>query len=100
MSVLGCILYLTIAACLDQAIVALLEGRLRGGGAVLRHLASLGYRLQHEQSALHEFDFSVGCMATELRDGIRLCKLLEVLAGGHTLRPSVSDAILLGNSVS
>ena len=47
----------------------------------MRHLASLDYRLQHEQSALHELDFSVGCMATDLRDGIRLCKLMEVLAG-------------------
>lgn len=61
--------------------VTLLEGRLHGEGQVLRRLASLGYRLAHEQSALHEFDFSVGCLAADLRDGIRLCKVVEVLAG-------------------
>ena len=68
---------------MEQAVVALLEGRMHGEGAVMRHLASLGYRLQHEQSALHEFDFSVGCLAVDLRDGIRLCKLMELLAGEH-----------------
>ena len=54
---------------------------MHGEGAVLRHLKSLGFRLQHQQSALHEFDFSVGCLAVDLRDGIRLCKLMELLAG-------------------
>ena len=64
-----------------QAVVALLEGRMHGEGAVLRHLKSLGFRLQHQQGALHEFDFSVGCLAADLRDGIRPCKLMELLAG-------------------
>lgn len=63
--------------------MALLEGRMHGEGAVMRHLTILGYKLQHEQSPLHEFDFSVGCLAADLRDGIRLCKLMELLAGEH-----------------
>ena len=59
----------------------LLEGRLLGTGNVARQLSTLGFPLRFEQSALHEFDFSVNVLAVDLRDGIRLCKLTEMLTG-------------------
>ena len=60
---------------------ALLEGRLLGTGNIVRQLSTLGFALRFEQSALHEFDFSVGALAVDLRDGVRLCKLTEMLTG-------------------
>ena len=47
----------------------------------MRHLAQLTYRLVYCQDSLAEFDFSVIDMATELQDGLRLCKLAEALTG-------------------
>ena len=64
-----------------QAVQWLLEGRLLGTGNVVRQLSTLGFPLRFEQSALHEFDFSVNVLAVDLRDGIRLCKLTEMLTG-------------------
>ena len=47
---------------------------LQGEGDVVKHLSSLGYSLSFEQSALDEFDFTVANLATDLRDGVRLCR--------------------------
>ena len=66
-----------------QAVQWLLEGQLLGTGNVVRQLSTLGFPLQFEQSALHEFDFSINVLAVDLRDGIRLCKLTEMLTGAH-----------------
>ena len=52
-----------------------------GEGDLARHLAQLSYRLQYSQDPLAEFDFFVVDMATELQDGLRLCKLAEALTG-------------------
>lgn len=55
---------------------------MHGEGDAVRHMASMGYRLTHTQSPLHEYDFSVASLAADLRNGLRLCKLLDLLAGG------------------
>ncbi len=73
----------------------LLEGRLLGTGNVARQLSTLGFPLGFEQSALHEFDFSVNVLAVDLRDGIRLCKLTEMLTGAspHILSRQVAALV-------
>lgn len=54
---------------------------LSGGiGDVARHLGSLGAPMAHAQTALHEFNFTVQSLATDLRDGARLCRLIELAA--------------------
>ena len=50
-----------------------------------RHLMLLGYSVSCKQSALDEYNFAVSNLATDLRDGIRLAKLVEVLSGDFTL---------------
>lgn len=60
----------------------LLNGRLAGEGSLVRHLRQLGYELQHSQAPRAEFDYSLQHMSVDLRDGIRLCRLAEVLTGG------------------
>uniref|UniRef100_A0AAV1V2L0 Calponin-homology (CH) domain-containing protein n=1 Tax=Peronospora matthiolae TaxID=2874970 RepID=A0AAV1V2L0_9STRA len=48
-------------------------------GRVDKHLKRLGYTLNHEQTALDEIDLEVRNLETDLRDGIRLAKLMEAL---------------------
>lgn len=38
-----------------------------------------GYVLTHKQTYIHEFDFSVDCLGTDLRDGVRLTKVMEII---------------------
>lgn len=52
-----------------------------GEGDVMRHLASNGYRLFYEQDPRAELAYGVDNLAIDLRDGLRLCKLVEVLSG-------------------
>jgi abnormal spindle-like microcephaly-associated protein len=59
-----------------------LHQRLHGEGNVLRHLDLLGYRLGYQQSPLTEYPFAITNLAVDLRDGLRLCRLVELLTGG------------------
>ena len=64
-----------------QIVGNLLNGRLAGEGNMMRHLAQLTYKLHYIQDPLSDFDFSLNSLSSELRDGLRLCKLAQVLTG-------------------
>ena len=53
-----------------------------GVGDINRHLATLGCKLEHAQTTLDEYNFAVGAIAGDLKDGARLCRLLEMLRHG------------------
>ncbi|KAL3871776.1 hypothetical protein ACJMK2_039754 [Sinanodonta woodiana] len=59
---------------------------LGGEGDITRHLGYLGCIVTYTQTHLDEFDFAVVKLATDLRDGIRLTRILEFLTGTHELR--------------
>lgn len=61
---------------------AILPSWLSGEGDLLRSLGRLGYKLQYEQQPKREVNFSVTNLAVDLRDGLRLCKLADILMGG------------------
>ncbi|KAI9670187.1 MAG: hypothetical protein M1831_006399 [Alyxoria varia] len=48
-------------------------------GDVSRVLGHLGYHLAHVQYPLEEYDYSIGSLAIDLRDGVRLTRLVETL---------------------
>jgi abnormal spindle-like microcephaly-associated protein len=52
---------------------------IHGIGNLDRHLRQLGINVSFEQSPLEELDFFVTNLATDLRDGVRLGKLAEIL---------------------
>jgi abnormal spindle-like microcephaly-associated protein len=52
---------------------------LSGEGDVMKHLGYLGYKVYHKQTHLDEFDFAVTNIAVDLRCGIRLCRVMEIL---------------------
>ena len=68
---------------------------LAGEGDLTKHLAYMNYIVSHKQSKLDEFEFAVTNIKTDLRCGVRLAKVAELLASGldvmNMLRvPSVS----------
>ncbi|XP_013789036.1 abnormal spindle-like microcephaly-associated protein homolog [Limulus polyphemus] len=62
---------------------------LSGEGDVTRHLRHLGYTVSHHQRALEEFDFAVTNLAVDLRCGLRLVRVLELLLQQWTLSNQV-----------
>ena len=58
---------------------------LRGEGDVLRHLTLLGYTVSFAQSYIDEFDYHVTNLAVDLRDGVRLARLVELLTNSYSL---------------
>ena len=65
------------------------DGVLSGGGDLLRQLQHINYSVQHTQSALEEYPFAVFNIATGLQDGVRLCKLAEMLTNDSSLMNNV-----------
>ncbi|XP_037068024.1 abnormal spindle-like microcephaly-associated protein homolog [Pollicipes pollicipes] len=62
-----------------ELLVAFSREMLAGEGDITKHLAFHGYRVSHQQTALHEFDYAVTCLATDLRCGVRLTRVVELL---------------------
>ncbi|TMW69061.1 hypothetical protein Poli38472_001217 [Pythium oligandrum] len=48
-------------------------------GRIDKHMRQLGYVVTHQQTPLDEVDLEVSNLAVDLRDGVRLAKLLEAL---------------------
>ncbi|EDV93118.1 protein abnormal spindle [Drosophila grimshawi] len=48
-------------------------------GDITRELRRLGYVLQHKQTFLDEFDYAFSNLAVDLRDGVRLTRVMEVI---------------------
>ncbi|CAI9716381.1 spindle-like microcephaly-associated homolog [Octopus vulgaris] len=62
---------------------------LKGEGDVARHLSYFGYTVSYVQTPLHEFDYAVSNLAVDLRDGIRLTRVIEILTGKWELTDSL-----------
>ena len=55
-------------------------------GNIVRHLRLFGFEVTYTQGLLEEWDFHVASLASDLRDGVLLCRLAEVLAKLPPLR--------------
>ncbi|KAF4526502.1 hypothetical protein B566_EDAN015204 [Ephemera danica] len=58
---------------------------LAGEGDITRHLGYMGYKVVHKQGFLDEFRYSVEHLGVDLRDGVRLVRVVELLTGKCTL---------------
>jgi ElaB/YqjD/DUF883 family membrane-anchored ribosome-binding protein len=67
------------------AVLQLLFSSMHGEGDLLRHLGFLGYRVSHTQHPTCEFDYATTNLAVDLRDGVRLCKLVSVLTADRAV---------------
>ncbi|MBA0627065.1 hypothetical protein Godav_004618 [Gossypium davidsonii] len=52
---------------------------MHGEGNLLAHLVIVGYKVSHQQSALVEFDFQVSDLFLDFQDGVRLCRVIQLL---------------------
>ncbi|XP_068734820.1 abnormal spindle-like microcephaly-associated protein homolog [Montipora capricornis] len=52
---------------------------LKGEGDLTKHLSFLGYCVMHSQKAIDEVKYAVANIATDLRDGLRLTRVTELL---------------------
>ncbi|KAG7302798.1 hypothetical protein JYU34_012775 [Plutella xylostella] len=50
-----------------------------GIGDITRHLRPLGYVVSHKQSYLDEYKYAVHNIAVDIRDGVRLTKVMEII---------------------
>jgi hypothetical protein len=62
---------------------------LKGEGDIVRHLQLIGYSLTYTQAFVDEYDYPVRNLALDLRDGVRLVKVYELLTGSKTLTDQV-----------
>ncbi|XP_061595024.1 abnormal spindle-like microcephaly-associated protein [Cololabis saira] len=68
-----------------ELLLAFSRDFLSGEGILPRHLAYLGLPVSHVQTPLDEFSFAVHNLAVDLRDGIRLVRVTELLVQDWTL---------------
>ena len=54
---------------------------LSGEGDITKHLACMGYIVHHKQTKLDEFDYAVTSIKTDLRCGLRLTKVAQLVTG-------------------
>ncbi|DAZ93395.1 TPA: hypothetical protein N0F65_009714 [Lagenidium giganteum] len=57
-------------------------------GRIDKHLRQLGYSVSHSQKPLDEVNLEIQNLAVDLRDGVRLAKLLEVITSSSTSPPA------------
>ncbi|KAL9988376.1 hypothetical protein ACROYT_G002814 [Oculina patagonica] len=62
---------------------------LKGEGDVTKHLNFLGYSVTHSQRAIDEVDYAVKNIAIDLRDGLRLTRVAELLTHDWQLSASL-----------
>ncbi|KAK3877851.1 hypothetical protein Pcinc_017476 [Petrolisthes cinctipes] len=66
-------------------LIAFARGFLSGVGDVTKHLGYLGYFVTHKQTVLEEFDYAVTNLPVDLRCGIRLTRVMEMLTNHYSL---------------
>lgn len=65
--------------CSQEMVTDFCRFFLSSEGRIDKHLKQLGYVLKHQQTPLDEIDVQIKNLAVDLRDGVRLAKLMEAL---------------------
>eukprot|EP00953_Heterococcus_sp_UTEX-ZZ885_P008346 5017-Heterococcus_DN1.PRE.2 len=95
-----CLFRLDASVKSSEAVLKTFCQFLKGEGDIVRHLAKIGYVVTHTQCYIDEFDFSVNNIAVDLRDGVRLCRLVELLCGTVTAKRTLSGKSPVGTLTS
>ena len=74
-----------------ELLVNLCRDFMSGEGDFIKHLSHMGLQISYEQKYIDEYDFSVSNLAVDLRDGVRLTRMAEILTGDtrRSLSPSL-----------
>ncbi|KAJ4445160.1 hypothetical protein ANN_06961 [Periplaneta americana] len=68
-----------------QILLAFSRDLLAGVGDITKHLKTLGYVVTQSQNYLEEFEYAVTCLGTDLRDGVRLTRVMEIILQNKSL---------------
>ncbi|CAM6082505.1 unnamed protein product [Calypogeia fissa] len=63
-----------------QVLQEFLSDVMHGEGDLIENLGALGYHVHHHQVPLADYDFAVVNLIEDLRDGVRLCRLVQLVA--------------------
>ena len=66
--------------CSKDLLLEFARSFLSGIGDVTKHLGYLGYAITHQQTTLDEFDYAVTNLPTDLRCGVRLTRVSEIIS--------------------
>ncbi|GAM83176.1 hypothetical protein ANO11243_011620 [Dothideomycetidae sp. 11243] len=64
-------------------------------GDISRTLGYLGYNLSHSQTELQEYSYHISNIATDLRDGVLLARIVELLMYGNEQREDGTISVTL-----
>lgn len=62
-----------------EILIEFCKSFLKGEGDIIRHLGLLGFEVKYAQTFLDEFNYTVTNLATDLRDGVRLSRVAEIV---------------------
>ncbi|KAF3795367.1 Abnormal spindle-like microcephaly-associated protein-like protein [Nymphaea thermarum] len=62
-----------------QVILDFLMELMHGEGDLISRLSTLGYKVSYQQPPLAEYDFVVANLINDLGDGVRLCRVVQLL---------------------
>lgn len=62
-----------------EIIIGFTRELIAGIGDITKHLRPLGYVVSHKQSYLDEYKYAVHNIALDIRDGVRLTKVMEII---------------------
>lgn len=62
-----------------EVIIRFTRELIAGIGDITKHLRPLGYVVSHKQSYLDEYKYAVHNLALDIRDGVRLTKVMEII---------------------
>jgi abnormal spindle-like microcephaly-associated protein len=74
-------------------IVELSRSFLQHEGDVVKHLSGLGYTVEFVQTTFHDFDFQCTNILADLRDGVRLARLVDLLCDSNESHSLVSSLL-------
>lgn len=66
---------------------------------IINHMAHLGISVGHVQNPLDEYEYYIKNLSVDLKDGVRLAKLLEILTGRSLLSKMRLPATSRGNKI-
>ncbi|KAI5079800.1 hypothetical protein GOP47_0005279 [Adiantum capillus-veneris] len=68
-----------------HALQEFLLNSMHGEGDVVGHLGVLGYHVTHVQAGLADYSFEIENLIEDVKDGVRLCRLVQVLLADPSL---------------
>ena len=80
-----------------DVLVALCRDFLSQEGDVIKHFSRLGLKVQYKQEPVDEIEYSIDNLAVDIRDGVRLARMTEILSD---CRPKSLVAVLRLPAVS